>query len=204
MGTDWRDNDPKVEPIVEIYQGDRNNYEYQEAPRAGHDPKSGKKPVSLGGWQPAGFLDLAFKKGYRLGFQSSSDHWSTHISFCVVLAERHTRVGIVEAMKKRHCYAATDNILADVRSGKHLMGDEFQTSNRPALQLYFHGTRPIALLHILRDSQIVATLKPGKAEYKGEWSDPDPQAGVHYYYVRAEQEDGELAWTSPMWIDYAK
>ena len=27
MGTDWRDNDPEVEPIVEIYQGDRMSYE---------------------------------------------------------------------------------------------------------------------------------------------------------------------------------
>ena len=25
MGTDWRDNDPVVEPLVEIYQGDRNH-----------------------------------------------------------------------------------------------------------------------------------------------------------------------------------
>ncbi len=33
MGTDWRDNDPTVEPIVEIYQGDRNSYEMEEAPR---------------------------------------------------------------------------------------------------------------------------------------------------------------------------
>jgi hypothetical protein len=27
MGTDWRDNDPQVEPVVEIYQGMRQNYE---------------------------------------------------------------------------------------------------------------------------------------------------------------------------------
>ena len=27
MGTDWRDNDPLLEPVVEIYQGDRQNYE---------------------------------------------------------------------------------------------------------------------------------------------------------------------------------
>ena len=33
MGTDWRDNDPLVEPVVEIYQGDRNNYECEGAPR---------------------------------------------------------------------------------------------------------------------------------------------------------------------------
>ena len=28
MGTDWRDNDPDVEPVVEIYQGHRHNYEH--------------------------------------------------------------------------------------------------------------------------------------------------------------------------------
>ena len=33
MGTDWRDNDPQVEPVVEIYQGDRQNYEMPGAPR---------------------------------------------------------------------------------------------------------------------------------------------------------------------------
>ena len=32
MGTDWRDNDPEVEPLVEIYQGDRHNYEAAGAP----------------------------------------------------------------------------------------------------------------------------------------------------------------------------
>ena len=32
MGTDWRDHDPKVEPLVEIYQGDRMSYEIEGAP----------------------------------------------------------------------------------------------------------------------------------------------------------------------------
>ena len=49
---------------------------------------------------------------------------------------------------------------------------------------------------------MVATLRPGQAEYRGTWTDPNPTAGVHYYYVRVEQADGELAWGSPMWIDY--
>ena len=31
MGTDWRDNDPDSEPVVEIYQGDRQNYEMPDA-----------------------------------------------------------------------------------------------------------------------------------------------------------------------------
>src|SRR5262249_25664606 len=87
MGTDWRDNDPEVEPVVEIYQGDRMSYEHEGAPRAGYDVKSGKKPVNVAGWYPDGFVDRALDKGYKLGFQASSDHWSTHISYFVVLAE---------------------------------------------------------------------------------------------------------------------
>ena len=26
--------------------------------------------------------------------------------------------------------------------------------------------------------------------------------GKHYYYVRVEQTDGQLAWSSPFWVNY--
>jgi hypothetical protein len=207
MGTDWRDNDPKVEPIVEIYQGDRNSYEMEGAPRAGYDPKSGKQPVALGGWFPKGYINLALAKGYRLGFESSSDHWSTHISYCVAVAEKHDRAGILNALKQRHCYGATDNIILDVRCGNHILGDEFKTNEVPVLNIHVFGTAPLAGIDILKDSEVVETLRPHDAngpEYKGKWQDPKPQAGVHYYYVRVRQKDGQLAWASPMWIEYAK
>jgi hypothetical protein len=204
MGTDWRDNDPQVEPVVEIYQGDRNSYEYQEAPRAGHDPKTKKKPIQIGGWFPKGFLNNALgEKGYRIGFESSSDHWSTHISFSVVLAEGHGRKDILDALRQRHCYAATDNILLDVRSGDHLMGDEFRTGSAPALQIHVVGSAPLARVDILRDSEVVETIQPGRSEYDGKWTDPKPAAGKHYYYVRVQQADRQLAWGSPLWIEYA-
>ena len=121
MGTDWRDNDPDVEPVVEIYQGHRHNYEHQGAPR------SPTAATQIGGYQPAGFVWNALKKGYRLGFESSSDHISTHWSYAVVLAPERSREALIEAFRKRHCYAATDNIILDVRSGEHLMGDVFET-----------------------------------------------------------------------------
>jgi hypothetical protein len=205
MGTDWRDNDPEVEPVVEIYQGDRMSYEYQGAPRAGYGPKSGKKPVSIGGWEPAGFVDNALlKKGYRLGFESSSDHWSTHISYTIVLAERNDRGSILEALRKRRCYAATDDIIVDLRSGIHLMGEEFKSSDAITLSMRVVGTKPLAKIDILKDSEVVDTIQPGKTEYQGEWTDAKPTAGVHYYYIRVQQTDGELAWASPIWIDRAK
>ena len=67
MGTDWRDNDPRIEPVVEIYQGDRQNYERPDAPR------SDSAKDSIGGWRPKGFVNLALEKGYVMGFEASSD-----------------------------------------------------------------------------------------------------------------------------------
>jgi hypothetical protein len=204
MGTDWRDNDPKVEPFVEIYQGDRNSYEMEEAPRAGYDPKSGKKPANIAGWFPKGYVNNALGKGYRLSFQSSSDHWSTHISYCMVLAERYDRAGILEALKKRHSYGATDNIIVDVRSGPHIMGDAFTTKEAPALQVRVVGTGPLDRIDVLRDSRVVDTLKADGREYRGDWTDPRPSPGRHYYYVRVLQKDRQLAWGSPLWVEYAR
>jgi hypothetical protein len=204
MGTDWRDNDPKVEPLVEVYQGDRMSYEMQGAPRAGYNPQGDKKPANIAGWYPKGYIDLALAKGYRLGFESSSDHWSTHISYCVAVAETHDRAGVLNALKKRHSYGATDNIILDVRSGDHLMGDEFATKEPPALRIEVHGTDALAKVEVLKDSKVVATFQPNQRDYKGDWKDGEPAAGIHYYYVRVQQKDGQLAWASPMWIDYTK
>src|SRR5262249_23682468 len=149
-----------------------------------------------------GFVDNALgKKGYKLGFQSSSDHWSTHISYCIVLAEKNDREAIVEAIRKRHCYGATDDIICDVRSGQHVMGDSFATDAAPKLELTVIGTKPLARVEILRDSQVVEAFQPGAAEFRRAWTDPKPEAGTHYYYVRVTQQDDELAWTSPMWIE---
>jgi hypothetical protein len=200
MGTDWRDNDPVVEPVVEIYQGDRMSYEHEGAPRAGYDPQSGKEPANIAGWYPKGFINLALQKGYKLGFQSSSDHWSTHISYFIVMAEKNDRESLLDAIKKRHTYGATDNIILDVQSGSHIMGDELKTTEAPALKMAVIGTGKIAKIDVLRDSEVVATLKPGAAEYRGTWSDPAPEKGTHYYYIRVLQEDGEIAWGSPLWI----
>lgn len=202
MGTDWRNNDPEVEPMVEIYQGCRQNYEQPWAPRA---PTADD---AIGGWEPAGFVNLALKKGYRLAFESSSDHRSTHISYALVYAEEPTRQGVVEAMKKRHVYGATDNIIADTRctdsSGvEHMLGEEFKTAEAPTLKVKLVGTGPFANVVIIKDDATVHRVDPGSADVEFSWTDPKPTPGkVSYYYVRGEQEDGELVWASPMWINY--
>jgi hypothetical protein len=197
MGTDWRDNNADVEPVVEIYQGHRHNYEHLGAPR------SATKDTEIGGFQPAGVVWNALEKGYRLGFQSSSDHISTHMSYGVVLTDDVSRQGIIDAFKKRHSYAATDNIIVDVRSGEHLMGDAFETSKRPSLDITILGTQPIAKVHVIRDNKYVYSTEPKEQKVALRYTDMDAKEGkTSYYYIRVEQTDGNLAWASPMWITY--
>src|SRR5206468_1457779 len=101
----------------------------------------------------------------------SSDHWSTHISYFVVLAEKHDRAAILEATRKRHCYGATDDIVLDVRSGDHLMGDAFASSGAPALQVRVIGTEKLASVEVLKDGKVVHTARPDGRAYRGEWKD---------------------------------
>lgn len=205
MGTDWRDNDPAVEPMVEIYQGCRQNYEYPGAPRCPSENDA------IGGWRPKGFVNLAFAKGYKFGFESSSDHGSTHISYAMVLAKNNTREEVVKAMKLRHTYAATDNIVADWRAtadGKEfIQGDEMIATVSPIFKLKLEGTAPFARVVIIKDSKELKILEPKSASVDLTWTDTDAKPGeAHYYYVRGEESDAEkqLVWISPIWVTYQK
>jgi len=201
MGTDWRDNDPVVEPMVEIYQGCRQNYERPGAPR------SPTADDAIGGWEPKGFVNLALLKGYKFSFESSSDHGSTHISYAMVYAEDNSRAAILKGMKQRHTYAATDNIVAEFRckAGQtdYMLGDEFTTKAPPTFRIKLVGTEPLAKVTLVKDDVEIPLATPDKSEVELTWTDPSPTAGkTSYYYVRGEQSDGELVWVSPMWITY--
>ena len=201
QGTDWRDNDPKYEPLVEIYQGYRNSYEYEGAPKAASalNPQAQKS-----GWQPQGFYWNALDKGYKLGVQASSDHWSTHISYACLLTEKPTREGLLDAIRKRHAYAATDNIILDFRASAggrtYMMGDSFDSSTAPRLQVHVGATASIKQIDIIRDKRFVYTSRPRTRESDFEFTDKEFSKGEHWYYVRVMQEDGQMAWSSPIWI----
>jgi hypothetical protein len=230
-GTDWRANDPSVEPFVEIYQGARQSYERAGAPRApaqgepigAWDPKrqvwqrtlpnrTPMKDDAIGYWNPKGFVDVALKKGYRLAFEASSDHLSTRMSYTMVLAEASDRNSILNAIRARHVYAATDNIIADfgtrVDGVDYMMGDVFSVSEPPVLRIRLRGTAPFERVVLVKDGVETVLAEPGKQDVDLSWTDPSPvRDKTAYYYVRAEQrsmngEPGELVWISPMWITY--
>ena len=202
MGTDWRDNDPVVEPMVEIYQGDRQNYERPGAPRC---PTA---DYSIGGWEPKGFVNLALLKGYKLAFQCSSDHLSTHISYANVYAESLSREALLQAIRERHIYGSTDNIVAEFTAEaggrRFMLGDAFTTTQPPRLRIRLRGTAPWAKVTLVKNDVEIPLACEQTPEFDQTWTDPSPAAGTEsYYYVRGEQSDGELVWVSPMWITWS-
>jgi hypothetical protein len=188
-GTDWSFHDPIAEPVVEIYQGARNSYEYPGAPRSTEADN-----------ECTGFYWDALRKGLKLGVISSSDHKATHCSYAMVYLEEFSRAGIIEALRKRHCYAATDNIILEVKSGDHMMGDIFDSNASVKIDIYVRGTDVVKQIDIIKNCEIVDTITCMKQEFKVSWQDKNVKAGENIYYVRIMQENGELAWGSPMWI----
>ncbi len=201
MGTDWRDNDPEIEPVVEIMQGARTNYEYVGAPLSA---KSGEAADAPGGYFPIGMVRNAWNKGYRLGTTVSSDHGSTHYSYTMVYTDRVTRQGILDSIRRRHTYGATDNILLDVRMGEHFMGDEFHTTEPVPLQVRARGTTGVDRINVYRGESLLYSHEPDSQDSTFEFLDQDARAGMglQYYYVRIEQSDGNVAWSSPLWVNY--
>lgn len=202
MGTDWRDNDPFIEPVVEIYQGARNSYEALGAPRV-HDIANQPAAAAPGGFQAAGMLWNAYEKGYRLGTTASSDHGSTHISYSLLYVTENKREPIIASMRKRHTYGSTDNVILEAWANNHFMGDEFQSAEKPVLKLKVTGTNAIERIDLVRNNNYVYTAAPKTgATATVSYIDMEPKTGLNMYYFRVQQADGEIAWASPVWVNY--
>ena len=202
MGTDWRDNDPEVEPLVEIFQGDRVSAEYEGAPLAAN---SENITSQIGGFRPMGYVWNAWAKGYKLGVQVASDHLSTHYSYACTIAEDFSREGMLEAMKKRHNYGATDNIILDYRletpDGKeYLQGDILSTGADFKLKVHVVGTTHLRQIDVIKNQEFVHNKQNLPQETSFSYLDRDKRPGEDFYYVRVIQDDDNVAWSSPIWV----
>ncbi|HQR07830.1 MAG TPA: hypothetical protein PLN21_13465 [Gemmatales bacterium] len=109
---------------------------------------------------------------------------------------------LLDALRERHFYVATDDIYLTVRCEKHLPGDVFQTSFRPTISITAQGTAKLKSIEVWLDNKLIKSEEPpGKAalmEYKYEKSDRQ----WHSYTVRVTQENGAVAIVQPFWIRY--
>jgi len=202
----WDWENPPLEPLLEIYQGDRSSYEY-----AGAEPGTRRGNSQLP--EAGSFAQDALNKGYRYGFISSSDHASTHNSYAGVYAEDLTRDAILNALLARRTFAASDDIILDVSMGNHRLGEEFhiKASQAPRINVYVKAPNDILRIDIVKNGKFIYTTRPTGREARFTYVDNDAQAGPCYYYVRVIQrdieapaDDPEMAWGSPFFVVYEK
>ncbi len=118
-----------------------------------------------------------------------------------VFARSFSREDLWEALFARRTCATTGTRTAvTLRLGDHWMGEEVTAPANPTLSIGVLGTVPIARLALIRDNETVALWNDRPPVIDLTWSEPERLTGAHYYYLRVTQSDGNVAWSSPIWI----
>lgn len=81
------------------------------------------------------------------------------------------------------------------------MGDEFTASSVPPLKIRVVGTSRVAQIDIIKNAKLLYSTSPGKREVEMMYQDQDLTPGTSYYYVRVIQDDHQIAWSSPIWVN---
>ena len=107
-------------------------------------------------------------------------------------------------MKQRHNYGATDNIVLDYRleanGREYLQGDILTATGPFRLKVNVLGTAPIRQIDIIKNQEFLYTRQKLPQDFDFTYEDETKQSGEDFYYVRVEQNDGNVAWSSPIWV----
>lgn len=226
MGTDWdkyESIDGRFENTVEIFQGARVSYEGRGAPQPTVGLREGQKytpdtaskavipapPAAIedfGEQRNNGVYQHALADGHKLGVFASSDHISQHCSFGGVYVEEITREGIIEGFKARRSIAATDKIFIEFSANGHAMGELIETREQPKLALAIDATAPLKRVTLVRNERDwkPVEVKPGQLKLEAVLTDESPLEGENRYYLRVEQADGSMGWSSPVWVKFTR
>jgi hypothetical protein len=189
--TDWSFTDEIAQPVAEIFQV-RGSYEAPGEPRVGKKAKASEDH----------FLQGALKKGIVIGVIASPDHGGGVGKACV-WAKENSREAILDALRARRTYGTTGaRIALEVRVGGHFMGEKSAdgASGPVTVEVKARCPNDVAKVSICRGGTWVHAETPTSREFEFTWTDNDAPAGRKWYYVRVEQKDGELAWSSPVWL----
>lgn len=137
-----------------------------------------------------------------------------------IIAPEHSRSSLAEALYNRSCYATTgERIIVGLYIAGVPMGSEVTTAQKHGLLINRHisgfvaGTTKLKTVEIIRNGKILTTFKPDSYSLEITYDDMSPLLKVAitpkdkkppfvYYYIRVVQEDGHMAWSSPIWVDY--
>ena len=135
-----------------------------------------------------------------------------------VNATAQTRDAIATALQQKSCYATTgERMIIGMKIADHPMGSELTTKTKPGLAYvryitgYVVGTCELESVEIIRNGEVFKKFEPKDFKFEFELDDTDPLEKISlpsegklpftYYYIRARQADGHIAWASPIWVD---
>lgn len=176
-GKVWQWHDDQKRPLLEIYQGGRDNN--TETVTQAH---------------------LGLNKNYHFGFIASSDHISTHTSYACVWAPEKERESIFRSMQARRTYAATDKIKLIFKCGKNWMGESIKSSKKQSFYFEVQGTAPIQKINVIENGKITQNISLEQKSKTFETIITPVSSEQYYMYIHVVQSDGNQAWSSPIWI----
>ncbi|MAE70696.1 MAG: hypothetical protein CME06_09535 [Gemmatimonadetes bacterium] len=160
----------------------------------------------------------AWSLGHRIGvIGSSDDHFGMpgrdgfapdsegSGGLAVALATENTREAIWEALDARRVYATTGaRILLDLRVNREPMGSAIVRGPAPAeIRVAVAGTAPLDRVEIVRghEGRYETLNLPAQGRIDLEHRVVDHSlTSPALYYLRVLQSDGEMAWSSPVWV----
>lgn len=227
---DFKEFDPEFERVAEIYNAwgssECTAKEGNLRPIR-MDGKRGVSESSVGSFQNA--LQKNCRFGFVAGglddrgiysdlFEGDQVQYSPGLT--AVIATEHTRSAIMEALYNRSCYATTgERIVVGLYIAGSPMGSELSTLTKHGLLVnrhitgYVSGTTKLKKVEIVCNGKVIHTITPEGYSSNFTYDDMQPLEKIAidakdkkppfaYYYIRATQEDGHMAWSSPIWIDY--
>ena len=190
--TDWDKWNPDFERVAEIFQA-RGSYEYFGAP----------PPVTV--QRKGNYLWDALSNGVGIGVIASSDHGLVHGAYAAVYATEFSRRAVLDGLRNRRSFGATDTFVLDFRLGDQVLGQSVEVNEPPTFDVYVRGNVPLKQVQIVSNGQFVYTTQPDGTECRFRYTDTKLVPGSSaYYYVRCEQSNREWAWSSAIWVDRTK
>lgn len=228
---DFKNFDPDFERVVEIYNSwgssEMTKKEGNPVPidcsgkQGVHESQEGSIQKALQNNCRFGFVagGLDDRGVYQDFFQGGQEQYPPGLT--AIVTDEHNRGSLSEALYQRSCYATTgERIILGLQIAGHGMGKELSTQEKPGLMINRHltgfvaGTAPLVKVEIIRNGKVIETFEP-EVGYAFEFafddmqplekaviSSKDKRPPFVYYYIRVTQEDGHMAWSSPIWIDF--
>jgi uncharacterized protein YdeI (BOF family) len=148
-------------------------------------------------------LDYGWKVGATNNADTHTTYWGLNTDHRTgVLMPELTKSALLEALRERRTFASEDkNFTLQMKANGAWMGSEI--ANSGAILFEIDGSDPdgelTSLVQLITDQgKVVAQTAPGTAVFT--WQ---PQVnlttGVHYFYAKVTQADGERVVTSPVW-----